>query len=414
MSCLRDYKGLQVTTTSPMAVQYINAFIQEVLQYGRHWKVILDAVEADPTCAYANCLAALYWMAYERPEKALVALNEAKAHRSGISRREEMFLDAVTQSSNNDIDAAIATHMQISIEYPLDLLNVKRGQVLCVLFGRKQEMLQLSQNSITAHPNDHFAWGMFAFALEETGQLTEAYAAVAKGERLLDDPKTTVCGEQHDNKHPRIHHTDPWLHHAMCHLLYREHKMEEALEYMLRHSHAWEHAGTFMYSHNWWHVALLYIAKDQHTQALDLYDHRIWVSNKSGTQEQLNAIGLLIRLDLRGESIMSRCLDVSLYAVDKTVWHKERLLDVLLAWLLQKCGHHTLVDELIQGIGSSGSAEGRFYAEAMRSFAREDYEQVVQLIQHRCDSTVLGGSDEQRDVIQEVFQCAIKQSRQRI
>ena len=67
-----------------------------------------------------------------------------------------------------------------------------------------------------------------------------------------------------------------------------------------------------MYTHNWWHLALFLIDLDRGDEALALYDAR--VGRVEGfSEDQINAVSLLARLELRGVDVGDRWADVAPY-----------------------------------------------------------------------------------------------------
>ena len=73
-----------------------------------------------------------------------------------------------------------------------------------------------------------------------------------------------------------------------------------------------------MYTHNWWHVALFHLDRDDHARALEIYDTRVWGRLKEYSQDQVNAVSLLARLALRGVDVGDRWNDVATYLAPLT------------------------------------------------------------------------------------------------
>lgn len=79
----------------------------------------------------------------------------------------------------------------------------------------------------------------------------------------------------------------------------------------------WDQCCSFLYTHNWWHVALVraslfglwlyflpshsqfYLDLDNVSVARQLFDEHIWNRDPSNPEDQLNALGLLVRLHIR-------------------------------------------------------------------------------------------------------------------
>jgi len=78
-----------------------------------------------------------------------------------------------------------------------------------------------------------------------------------------------------------------------------------------------------MLTHNWWHVALYLIDRGDTAQALALYDERVWGVWKEYSQDQIGAVALLARLELRGVDVGARWGELAGFLkarVNESVW----------------------------------------------------------------------------------------------
>src|ERR1700755_3349121 len=65
---------------------------------------------------------------------------------------------------------------------------------------------------------------------------------------------------------------DPWAHHAVAHCLEARGRLTDGVAFLQSMSDTWESCNSFMYTHNWWHLALFLIDLDRGDEALALYD----------------------------------------------------------------------------------------------------------------------------------------------
>ncbi|KAL0421205.1 UNVERIFIED_CONTAM: hypothetical protein Slati_3143400 [Sesamum latifolium] len=91
----------------------------------------------------------------------------------------------------------------------------------------------------------------------------------------------------------------------LCHVYQYECRFKEAVEFMNDCARSWSPLSSFMYTHNWWHVALCYLEGHAPVEKVrDIYDECIWKElERSGAvpvEVYLNAIGLLLRVYIRG------------------------------------------------------------------------------------------------------------------
>merc|ERR1712194_721551 len=103
--------------------------------------------------------------------------------------------------------------------------------------------------------------------------------------------------------------------------------MDEAIEFLRLKSANWraESLHPFLYTHMWWHLALLHCERRSFADALRIFDERLWfdadAAMRGDPQVQLNALNLLWRLETRGQradakprwaNVMDACRGVTL------------------------------------------------------------------------------------------------------
>jgi hypothetical protein len=133
--------------------------------------------------------------------------------------------------------------------------------------------------------------GMLAFAWEQCHLLPQAEAAARHAIRLR--------------------RKEPWAHHALAHVMLTQGRIREGQAFMADVSDTWTGLNSFMVTHNWWHQALFALELDDHAEALRLYDTQVWGVVKEYSQDQINAVSLLARLELAGVDVGERWHDVA-------------------------------------------------------------------------------------------------------
>ena len=156
---------------------------------------------------------------------------------------------------------------------------------------------------------------------------------------------------------------DPWAHHAIAHCLEARGKMTEGVAFLESVSDTWEGCNSFMYTHNWWHLALFLIDLDRTDEALALFDRRVWGVWKEFSEDQINAVSLLARLELRGVDVGPRWADVASYLKPRLHEHFSPFLDLHYLYGLARAGEQSAVTEML------ASLEDR--AENAKPFERE-------------------------------------------
>ncbi|XP_048501892.1 uncharacterized protein LOC104898004 isoform X2 [Beta vulgaris subsp. vulgaris] len=365
-----DKWGYQVKTFSDKCISAINDFYDQVLNYGRKRSIILEAPVHDGSCVLANTLAA-YFSSSTHPSEALSFIQSAKSHYDESTDYEKAIFDAVSCliSEDRDDDDALQLHFKV-----------------------------LRENEEEAYIH-----GMLSFPLLELGRMEDAERAARKALEI--------------NEH------DVWAQHCLCHVLQYECRFPEAVQFMEECSPSWSSCSSFMYTHNWWHVALCYLeGHSPVVKVLDVYDHCIMkeLDKDDATRPEvyLNALGLLLRLHIRGEISLfeDRLKNLAELLTDKALWYLEWQLDLLMLWALTSRNKLSDAQELLEGLKLRVSKmndkkqklmqRGVSLAEAVYEYGRGNDEHALQLLGldfNACDYKVIGASDEQLDVFNEVW-----------
>ncbi|PSS13550.1 Tetratricopeptide repeat protein like [Actinidia chinensis var. chinensis] len=395
--------GYQVNTSSDDCISAINSYYQQVLSYGRQRSVILEASAHDPNCVLANILAAQFLCS--DPARGAPHLEAAKANLQQATANEKAVFDAVICliSPDRDDDIAYELLSKLLKDFPRDLASLKNAQVLCFYMGQPDLSLDIVQQVLPKNEEESYIYGMLAFPLLELGRMEDAEKAAKKGFE--------------------INREDCWAQHGLCHVLQYECRFKEAVDFMEECSKSWSSLSSFMYTHNWWHVALCYLEGNAPMRKVrEVYDHCIWKelerSDAMSAEVYLNALGLLLRVYVRGEigifgdrlKILGGCL------TDQALWYLEWHLDVLVIWALVSTGAFDKGEELLKGLKSRISKMGKkkkqkmqrgmLLAEALYGYGKGNHKEALELLGPDFDASnckIIGASDEQLDVFNEVW-----------
>jgi tetratricopeptide (TPR) repeat protein len=229
---------------------------------------------------------------------------------------------------------------------------------------------------------------MYAFGLEECNRIDEAEATARRA--LAIDRR------------------DPWAHHAIAHCLEARGKMLEGVAFLQSMTDTWESCNSFMYTHNWWHLALFLIDLDRTDEALGLYDRRVWGVWKEFCEDQINAVSLLARLELRGVDVGERWADVALYLKPRLHEHFSPFLDLQYLYGLARAGELSAVTEMLASLEERAENARAFEREAwvdctvpaahgLAAYAKGDFAEAARLLgQAMPHLQPIGGSIAQR------------------
>jgi tetratricopeptide (TPR) repeat protein len=401
---LKDAQGLVVTTDSAQAIAAINRFIDQALCYGQNAETaILQAIEADPTCVLAHAYAAAYYLTQEnskawqqvQPYLQVIQRNLAK-----ITYREKLYVQAILAWANQEIDRAIAFHEEITNKFPRDLISVQQGQYHYFYTGNKEKLLKIAQKVLPSNPQQHYLYGMVAFGLEQCHQL-EAAEKMAREAIAL-------------NRY------DPWAHHALAHVMETQGRVNEGIAWMESFADTWKNCNSMLYTHNWWHIALYYLEQKNYQKVTSLYDNHIWErANKQSPKDQVGAISLLLRLELRGVNVGKRWQSIIPYLYSRIDEHALPFQDLHYVYALAKAGHTGWVNEMLQSMHSHALSINPFLqkswlevaipaARGMVAHAKGDFNTAVtelKLVLPRLYE--IGGSHAQRVLFEEIYHDAV-------
>lgn len=357
---------------------------------------ILGAAADDPSPIVQACAAAVHMFAEsaDAPSNARPFLDRALAGEQRCSPRERRFMHAVAAWVEGDIPRAIALHEEQAREFPRDLASLKLGQYHLFNRGDSPGMLRIALAALPASGDVPYLHGMLAFAWEQCHLLREAEAAATKAVAMT--------------------RKEPWAHHALAHVMLTQGRIREGQAFLQDVSDTWTGLNSFMLTHNWWHQALFALELDDHAQVLQLYDRRVWGVAKEYSQDQVNAVSLLARLELAGVDVGERWQDVADYLAPRLHDHVLPFLDMQYLYGLARAGRPE-ADTLMRNIeshaakapGHSRPAWQRVCVPASRGLlahARGDYARAIDELGQALPRLLeIGGSHAQRDLFAQVW-----------
>ncbi len=401
---LQDAQGLAVTTDSAQAIAAINRFIDQALSYGKNAETaILQAIEADSTCALAYAYAAAYYLTQENSrawQQAQPYLQVAQRYLNQITEREQLYVQAILAWVNKEIDVAIALHEQIIHQFPRDLISVQQGQYHFFYTGNKKKLLEIAEKVVPKNPQNHYLYGMVAFGLEQCHQLKAA--------------------EKMARQAIALNRYDPWAHHAISHVMETQGRVNEGIAWMESFADTWENCNSMLYTHNWWHIALYYWKLENYQKVLEIYDIHIWQrANKQSPKDQVGAISLLLRLELRRVNVGDRWQEISPYLYSRIDEHALPFQDLHYVYALAKAGYTNWVKEMLESMQYHALSINPFLrrgwlevaipaARGMVAHAQGDFHTAVfefQLVLPHLHE--IGGSHAQRVLFEEIYHDAV-------
>ncbi len=390
-----DSLGNAVTLRAADSLARVNDFALGFIACEARVVRLLEAAATDHGAIVQAYAAALHMFAEtpDAPAQARPWLERAQAAVAcgDATAREALFVAAIAAWVAGDIGQAIRLHEQLAREHPRDLVSVKLGQYHLFNRGDAPGMLRLARAVLPAAADVPYLHGMLAFGWEQCHFLREAEAAARHAMALC--------------------HKEPWAHHALAHVMLTEGRLTEGLDFLRGAAVTWTGLNSFMVTHNWWHLALFALDLDQPDEVLRLYDQQVWGVAKDYSQDQINAVSLLARLELAGVDVGGRWQDVADHLVARTADHVLPFLDLQYLYGLARAGRPEagiLLAHLWQHAEQHGDPVARGItlpaANGLLAHARGDAATAArQLALALPRLREIGGSHAQRDLFQQIY-----------
>ncbi|MDB5945976.1 MAG: hypothetical protein JWQ33_1002 [Ramlibacter sp.] len=309
------------------------------------------------------------------------------------TRRERGFVGAVKAWVDGDVHQSSALLEQHVREFPRDLVALKLAHYHLFNLGNSPAMLRVALAALPAAADVPYLHGMLAVAWEQCHLLEEAEAAARHALAMQ--------------------RKEPWAHHALAHVMLTQGRIHEGHRFLADVSDSWVGLNSFMVTHNWWHQALFALELESHDEALALYDGQVWGVAKDYSQDQVNAISLLARLELAGADVGSRWQDLADHLLAHLGDQVLPFLDMQYLYGLARAGRPE-ADTLLRNIethaaqapAASQHTWQRVCVPASRGLlahARGDWRVAADELGHALPRMAeIGGSHAQRDLFSQV------------
>lgn len=398
-----DCFELAITNADAAAAQTYDRYVGEFLSYGPELRCLFAAADENPGAPLLNAHAAALHMAFEAADGWIAAapylarMNEKQAD---ANERETLFCAAVSAWHQQNFATALEAFDELTVRWPADLCAIKWGQYHAFNLGDAGALLRFGARARIAHENAPYAHGMTAFALEQNHRLGEAEDEGMRASEIAID--------------------DAWAHHAVAHVMETQHRAREGARWLDRCAHTWEHKGVFIRDHNYWHSALFHLALGQETEALAIFDRRLWGAWPEFPQEQIGAVSMLWRLDLRGVNTGERWTPVIAEVRKRAGDHLFPFHDLHYLYALARAGEPHEADNFLTTLRRKAENDTTGVwgdicapvAEGLVAYLRDDHETALEKISpaipalHR-----IGGSHAQRHVFVETLEACMKKPR---
>lgn len=393
----QDWLGNPVTVDSDATLAAVNDFVEGFLAYENKAAKILKAADEAPDNCIANAYAALLYMFLESndaPGLARPYLEKAEAAAATATRREQMTTAIVRGWVDGDIGRVLKLSHGVSKEFSRDLVVVKQAQYHYFNLGNCAGMLSVVDQVMERNQDVPYIHGLAAFGYEQCHLIDEAEASARKAISMK--------------------RKEPWAHHAMAHVMLTRGRTKDGLDFMTDMSETWVDLNSFMYTHNWWHLSLFLIGQGRYEEVLEVYDEHIWGIWKEYSQDQINAVSLLMRLELVGVDVGDRWDDIGQYVKARVNDFVQPLLTMQYLYGLAKAKlpeTDKLMDHLRTFIAHAPAITRAAWGEVcltacegLLAHARGDYESAFRKMSAAVPRLLeIGGSHAQRGLFDQIL-----------
>jgi tetratricopeptide (TPR) repeat protein len=407
----KDQQGLTLAGLPQSAEAFDRAITDYFGLTGDPVGILKQALVNDPAFAIGGvAIAALYMIGGFRGDhpEAVNALRAAEAAIGAASERERRHLAAAKAWAEGRTSAATHGWETILVHHPRDALALRLAQDAYYFLGRPLAMRDCAARVLPAWHRDNpltsFVLGLYAFGLEETGDLKRA-----------ED-----LGREALERNPR----DAWATHALAHVMETANRQEEGVAFLKSTRANWGPAH-FMAGHNGWHLALFLIEQGRFDEVLADHD-RFSAPKLAGdaTLDRVDAAALLWRLELAGVDVGDRWAPVARQWMAHVDDHVLAFNDLHCAFAAARSPDPGDVKRLrrsldnYQRLGSGDNRRltaevGRRLIDGVLAFAAGAYARAVEAIMPvRTEAIRIGGSHAQRDVVNQTLIAAAERSGQ--
>ncbi len=406
----KDQQGLTLAGSLASAEAFDRALADYYGLTGDPVGALKQALARDPAFVLGGVAIAMLYMVGgfrgDHPEVA-GALRAAEAAGGG-SDRERRHLAAAKAWAEGRASEATVEWEAILVDHPTDALALRLAEDAYYFLGQSLAIRDCAARALRAWDRDNplmsFVLGLYAFGLEETGDLKRA-----------ED-----VGRDALERNP----SDAWATHALAHVMETASRQEEGVAFLKSTRANWRPAH-FMAGHNGWHLALFLIEQGRFDEVLADYDR--FSAPKladDATLDRIDAAALLWRLELMGVDVGDRWTPVARQWMAHVDDHVLAFNDLHCAFAAARSNDpgdarrlsRSLDDyeRLGRGDNRRVTAEvGRRLIDGVLAFADGDYARAIDaILPVRYEAIRIGGSHAQRDVVSQTLIAAAERSGQ--
>lgn len=401
-----DAQGLHLSTQSDQAVAAYNAAVHALVGFkadpAKHAKA---ALEADPDFGMAHALRGYFYLMLGVPavhSKARASMLHAE---QGVATpREHAHFLGLQAWCDGDLITAVERWEKLLIDHPRDLLALILATNFYFNSGEARRMRDSVARVLPAWTEDMpgfgYVLGRYAFGLEECGDYGRA--------------------EEIARRAVAINGKDIWAVHAAAHVMEMQGRTSDGIAWLEETEAGWTQCAFFVH-HLWWHKALFHITRDEHDEALAVYDDSVRDDFSEIIYDIHDAASLLWRMELCGIDIGARWGELADIAKARIHDHYDAFTDAHFTMCLAGDGRSGAIRDMADSMHDFAAQKHLTMAWIMRdvgidackglaAYGAGDYDEAVHcLFPIRYRLYRIGGSHAQRDLFaQTLIEAALR------
>jgi tetratricopeptide (TPR) repeat protein len=335
---------------------------------------------------------------------ARAALEAARAVSGGANPRELAHIAALDAWNAGRLHEAAARWEQILVACPHDGLAMFAAHQSDFFMGQSSELRDRVARRLpdveSGSALEGYYLGMHAFGLEEMGDYEQA----------------EVDGRRAVASTPR----NAWAIHAVAHVMEMTHRLDEGIDWFTSRQADWSN-DSFFSVHNWWHLALYHLERQQWDAVLTLYDERIRGTESTVVLDMIDASALLWRLALQGVDVGDRWQPMAKVwePLIDDAWYAFNDTHAMMAFV--GAGRDDLAARLLAVMARTAQGDtdnammtrqvGLPVAQALSAMGQQKPQRAVELLSAvRPVAARAGGSHAQRDLLSQTLIVAAERS----
>lgn len=425
-------QGLQMNTTSNEACKFFDLILDQLVtwkeddQFGGIDGSIERMIGADENFVMGHVIKnglELVGSSCAFDQNNLHAIDHlltlANKHEKNLTKRELLHVEAIKNLHMGNLNKSCDIWEAILTLHSNDMLAIKFAHDTYFYLGQHAQMRDSISRVLPFWTNDArmsgYLHGMHSFGYVQSNFFEEAKISALKA---LD-----------------LNRNDGWATHTICHFNEYKNHVDQGIKFLRDTEKDWSSCNLIS-PHNYWHLALYHIERDEHQTALEIFDQTIVkYLDLNRTLDMVDLISLLYRLKLDNCKIdlserWSRLHNVFQNRIRD---HGYVFNDMHILLMLCSCKNQQGENEFFNSLNQYLSKDNKNMLtdicnnvidmknmenyikqinrdigvnifEAIRNFELAEYDKVVdKLTPIRYDIVKIGGSNAQRDLINQIL-----------